>query len=217
MPTLTTTRHDTTTRRILDAAGPVFAERGFRQATVRDICRRAHVNVAAINYYFGDKQRLYAATLKYGAQTALEKFPPDAGLRAGAPAEEQLLVFVQSFLRRFLEMGAPDWHGKLCARELMDPTSALDDLVHDVIVPLSRRLQDIVRALVGPAVPEERVRLAQLSIVGQCLLYHHHRPVVDRLFGPQAMTGRDVDRLARHITEFSLGALRSIHSTKESR
>ena len=211
------THHDAVTRRILDAAGPVFAERGFRDATVRDICRRAHVNIAAVNYYFGGKQRLYAATLKHGAQVALAKFPPDAGLRAGASPKEALYVFVWSFLWRFLEMGAPEWHGKLCAREMVEPTAALDDLVREVIVPLSRRLHGIVRALLGPRASEDRVQRAQLSIVGQCLLYHHQRPVLERLFGPQQPSARNIERLARHITEFSLGALRHLRTTKETR
>ncbi|MGI9178337.1 MAG: TetR/AcrR family transcriptional regulator [Pirellulales bacterium] len=44
--------------RILSAAGQEFAEHGYEAATVRDICTAAGVNVAAVNYYFGDKRRL---------------------------------------------------------------------------------------------------------------------------------------------------------------
>jgi AcrR family transcriptional regulator len=204
---------ETTQERLLEAAGRVFAERGFRQATVREICRRAGANVAAVNYHFGDKARLYAETLTYGARTALAKFPPDAGLRPRAAPEEALHAFVRSFLRRFLDVGTADWHGKLCAREMVEPTAALDGLVREVIAPLSARLNGIMRALLGPTVPAERVRLAQLSVVGQCLFYHHSRPVLERLFGPRRMSGRDIERLARHITDFSLGAIRHLRST----
>ena len=147
------TRHhpsDPTRERLLEAAGEVFAEYGFRQATVREMCRRAGANVAAVNYHFGGKERLYAETLKYGAHVALEKFPPDGGLRRGASPEEALYVFVLSFLKRFLAMGARDWSGKLCAREMVEPTAALDDLVQEVVQPLSQRLHRIVRALLGP-------------------------------------------------------------------
>ena len=49
-----------TRRQLLEAAGAVFAEAGYRDATVREICRRAHANIAAINYHFGDKEKLYA-------------------------------------------------------------------------------------------------------------------------------------------------------------
>ncbi len=51
----TDTTHETR-QRLIEAVGEVFAERGFRAATVRDICQRAQANVAAVNYYFGDKE-----------------------------------------------------------------------------------------------------------------------------------------------------------------
>ena len=44
--------------KILDAAGRVFAERGYKSATIRQICQAAEVNVAAVNYYFGDNKSL---------------------------------------------------------------------------------------------------------------------------------------------------------------
>jgi TetR/AcrR family transcriptional regulator, regulator of cefoperazone and chloramphenicol sensitivity len=49
---------DETRLQLLEAAGEVFAEVGFRDATVREICRRADANIAAINYHFGDKENL---------------------------------------------------------------------------------------------------------------------------------------------------------------
>ena len=49
--------------RILSAAGQEFAEKGFEAATIRDICTLATVNVAAVNYYFGDKHRLYLSLI----------------------------------------------------------------------------------------------------------------------------------------------------------
>ena len=62
-----------TRQRVLEAAVEVFAEQGFRKTTVRDICKRAHANVAAINYHFRDKEGLYTAVLQYAHQCACEK------------------------------------------------------------------------------------------------------------------------------------------------
>ncbi len=71
---------DRTKARLIEAAGEVFARRGFRSATVREICSRAGVHVGAVNYHFRDKEGLYTAVLDHLHQTAVKKYPPDLGL-----------------------------------------------------------------------------------------------------------------------------------------
>ena len=69
-------RYDSRTDR--DAAGEIFAERGFDGTTVRDICQRAGANIAAVNYYFGDKQRLYVEAVVQAHRWRMEQAPlPD--------------------------------------------------------------------------------------------------------------------------------------------
>ena len=52
-----------TKARILEACGPVFAERGFAGATTRVLADAAGVNVATLAWHFGDKQGLYDAVI----------------------------------------------------------------------------------------------------------------------------------------------------------
>src|SRR5688572_16531565 len=194
-----------TRQRLLEAAGQEFAERGFRQATVRDICKRADANVAAINYHFGDKERLYAAAVHYahlcatrhdvvGAVAADEKLP----------AEQRLHAFVRTFLTGILEIGRPAWHAKLMAREIAEPSDVLNEIAQQTVRPRLAALAGIVRDVVGPNVPQQVVVHCARSVVGQILFYHFARPMLVRVFPQEAFDATRLDELATHITTFSL-------------
>jgi TetR/AcrR family transcriptional regulator, regulator of cefoperazone and chloramphenicol sensitivity len=201
-----------TRRRLLEAAGEVFAERGFRAATIRDICKRADANIAAVNYHFGDKDGLYAAVLTFAHRSAVEEFPIDAA--PGSSAEQRLFHFVHAMLRRMLNTGRPAWHGKLMAREMVEPTAALDLLVKDSIRPQSLLLEGIVRELLGPDVDADRVHKASFSVVGQCVFYRHCKEMLHRL-SPQfdAAGSAHIEALARHIAEFSIAGIAAIRNS----
>ncbi len=198
-----------TRQQLLEAASAVFAERGFRAATVRQICQRANANVAAVNYHFGGKAGLYAEVLRHAHRCAEERHPNvSVSPKRLTPARE-LEIFVHAFLQRLFDEGRTAWLGKLMSREMVEPTAALDAVVEEQIQPNSRRLQDLLRRLLGPRSSAEQVRLCEMSVVSQCLFYHHCRPVISRLFpgfdfGPKALR-----RLAAHITRFSMGGLQS--------
>lgn len=206
-----------TKQRLLEAAGAVFARHGYTHATVREICRRAKANVAAVNYHFRGKAGLYAEVLTYGAHQAVQTYPPDLGLGPQPSAEEQLHAFIYSFLCRFLDQDQRTaWYSTLCAREMVEPTAALDRVVQQVIRPLAERLEAIVRLLLGPRAPADAIRRCARSIVGQCLFYHHSRPVLERLYGVQRYRPADIRRLAEHITQFSLAALNARPRSEET-
>jgi AcrR family transcriptional regulator len=202
--------HAETRRQLLEAAGGVFAEVGFRNATVREICRRAGANVAAVNYHFGDKETLYAEVLRYAHGKALEKYPPLLDVAADAPPEKKLRAFVHSLLLRIFDKGPTAWHGKLMSREMIEPTAALDSLVEERMRPMSNQLWQIVAEILDRPPNDERVRLCGMSVVSQCVFYHHCRPVVSRLF-PEHLPhdAANIERLADHITKFSLAAMKS--------
>jgi AcrR family transcriptional regulator len=199
---------------LIEAAGEVFAEVGYRAATVREICHRAGANIAAVNYHFGDKQQLYIEVLRYAQSRAMARYPTDLGLKSDAPPDLRLKAFIRAFLLRIFDEGPIAWHGKLMSREMIDPTSALDALVEEKIRPQARQLTGIVRQLLGRKASEKQVRWCALSIVSQCLFYHHCRPVLVRLYADQEFAA-DIEPLAEHIAAFSLGALRQFSKGKK--
>ena len=197
-----------TEQRLLAAAGEVFAARGFRAATVREICQRAGANVAAVNYHFGDKEGLYFAVLKSCSEAALQKYPPTLGLGPGATPTDRLHAFVRSLLFRIADKGQPSWHGKLIAHEMAEPTKALTALIDKVYGPALKQLEAIVRELLGQRPAASVVRQCLLSILGQCLYFHYARAAIQHIHPEQGFEPADIERLAKHITQFSLAGIR---------
>jgi AcrR family transcriptional regulator len=208
-------RHAETRRQLLEAAGEVFAEFGFRNATVREICRRAGANVAAVNYHFRDKETLYTEVLRYAHGKALAKYPPLLDVASDAPPEARLRAFVKSFLLRIFDKGPNSWHGKLMSREMIEPTAALNALVEERMRPMANLLWEIVAGVLKCPLEDERVRLYAFSVVSQCVFYHHCGPVVSRLFPKHPpLDQAGIERLADHITRFSLAAMKHLPKTK---
>lgn len=195
--------------RLIEAAGVVFGELGYHGATVREITRQAGVNLAAINYYFRDKEELYWSVLQHAVQCALKN---DEDLSEDALPEDRLEGFISCLLRNMLDPKRPDWHGKLIAREMGAPTRMLDILVESNIRPRNEKLRQILRELAGIPMSPDQESLICASIMAQCLYYRQNRPVVERLY-PDIVKGRDViPHLTRHITEFSLAAIKGLTS-----
>ena len=65
-------KQEPTRQRVLEAALEVFAERGYDGASVRDVCARAGVNGAAVNYHWGAKDKLWLAVCEETGRRFLE-------------------------------------------------------------------------------------------------------------------------------------------------
>lgn len=201
--------HPEVCRRIIEAAGGVFAEHGYEGATVRMITERAGVNVAAINYYFGDKASLYeqvVSACRCSSQEAAEACP----WPREAPAEERLKFFIERMVRRALNSERPLWHRLVMAREMMAPTAALDRMVREQIGPERDQLLEALNELTGRRFSERALHLLGFSIVGQCLFYLQNGPLIDRLCPPLRRDPPSVPELVTHIQHFSLAAVRSL-------
>ena len=86
--------------RILTVACEVFAEIGYHDATVEEICRRAETTIAAVNYHFGSKDQLYDQVWRQAFDLAHEAYPPEGGLGPDAPPDERLRGTIHSLVVR---------------------------------------------------------------------------------------------------------------------
>ena len=200
-----------TRERLLRAAERLFADRGFKDVTVRDICRAARANVAAVNYHFGDKFGLYREVL----QSAIDRMQAtnDAARQAGSgqSAEEQLRRYITIFLSRFLASGN-DTVYRLVTRELNDPTPALDDLIEQGLKPRIDYLSALVADIMGCESTDRRVLRSVASIQTQSIAYLPN-PLGERLGLTNRTTPAHVHEIARHIADFSIAGIRALART----
>jgi len=203
-----------TRQRLIEASGELFAELGFRDVTVRQICLRAGANIAAVNYHFRDKESLYREVVLSAYRTARERFPVTQGVSESDPPETRLRAFAKGLLQRIFDDASPPW-GRLLAREMVEPTPALDGVIEEGVRPQYALLTQIVREVLGPAASDEAIRRHAASVVGQVLVYQSCRSVMQRLLGGESDGKSQIDALADHITRFSIDAMRSARRTLE--
>lgn len=194
---------------LLEAAMKVFAEKGYRNTTVADICREADSNTAAVNYYYGSKEELYADVWRCAFQRALRKYPPDGGVEADASAAEQLEAFIRSLVSKVLGRGELGYAGQILIMEMTNPTDVLDMVKRDALEPMRQRTRAVLQKLLGPAATEQQIAFCVMSIVHQCFGFGFKK---DKL--PPPLRKLDWDelrqRLIEHITVFSLAGIAAV-------
>jgi AcrR family transcriptional regulator len=209
--------HETRTR-VLTAAARLFAANGFEKVTVREICRAARANVAAVNYHFGDKVGLYREVLAQAIETMRATTDAVRQAGGGGSSEYKLRAYVRVFLHRVIGTGHDTWIHQLMAHEIADPTPALDLVIEQVIRPRMAYLSELVADILQLPVDDEHVVRCVVSIQSQCHAvltggWIRRSHDVSRRFMPEL--GGDaaaIDRLATHIADFSLGGIRSLRS-----
>jgi AcrR family transcriptional regulator len=198
---------NSTRQRLLDAAGECFAEKGFHGATVREISQRAEANVAAVNYHFGDKYKLYEAVLLEAINYAEDRFGALREQTATTRAAQRLHDFVGALLMGGLDPQRPEWHCKLLCMEMADPGPALETLFAKSLSGRFGMLRQIVSELLSPPGEEREVTLLACSVLGQGLFYLRSREMLPKMH-PELTLDRDgLEMLTTHITEFSLSAI----------
>jgi AcrR family transcriptional regulator len=199
--------NDKARTRILEAAALVFAERGYEEATVREICERADVNLAAVNYYFGGKERLYIEILervhsRQGQQPTMPEWPP------GTPAPAKLRHFIGSFLTHLLRQKEEPWEMRLMMREILGPTPAGKKFLTAQFRKGFDQLQGILDEMLAAEVPAYKRHQIAFSIFGQCIYYHAAGRIIPLVIEESEWQAHySVEQLAEHITQMCLAAL----------
>ncbi len=192
----------------MEEACAVFSAKGFRDATIAEICERAEANIAAVNYHFGDKESLYNACWRHAFAVTLAAWPLDQGVDASTAPADRLRVFVRAFVRRVLSDDVIGQFPHMLVKEMAEPTAALAAIMDEVVEPQRRLLHAIIAGLLGSTPDDPRVMACGCSVISQCVIFAFNRAMRDRLL--QAAGDREAlaERVAEHIWRFSMAGIR---------
>ena len=211
---LTSDAPQNTRDRIMHAAGPIFADKGFEGATVREICLAANVNVASINYHFGDKQKLYHETVLYAHSCCHDSVQkPD---QPSSDSSIQLQNLIEQILFSMVVNENGPWQVRLLTNEIQHPTDTCRQLVRDHFRPFLVELSEAITNVAQKAIPSDVLSTLAMSIIGQCMIYRF-APETHAMtfcsdsemdFG-QKQEPINLTKLAEIITRFSIAGIRA--------
>jgi AcrR family transcriptional regulator len=206
-----------TPKSLLAAASEVFAEKGYRDATIAEICERAGANVAAVNYHFGDKGTLYTEAWRHSFSESVKAHPLDGGVSDDAPPQERLRGSVAALLHRIADEVNREF--LIVQKELANPTGLLNEVMREELRPLQERMESLVRELLGPRTSDIKVWFCMISIISQCI-----NPMVAIKGRKEKREGKDgppgvddIEAYSNHVVKFSLAGIRAIHEEAEKK
>src|SRR5579863_3119425 len=197
---------DDTRTKLLDAAGQVFAESGFQAATVREICARAGVNIALVNYHFGDKLELYTEVLRQSIGASGNGIIKKA-IGSTASPEEAFRELIHAMLQRVCRGDRPGWQFQLMMHEFAHPTPAMASVIDETMRPIYDRFRELIGVMIALPPDHERVRLSTHSVIAQVVHYAHARHVISRVWPELELNPDRIAQIAAHIADFSLAGL----------
>lgn len=200
-----------TREKIFEVAGPVFAEKGFQGTTVRELCDKAGVNVASINYYFGDKQNLYSELVRHAQRRCEAQHPLPQWDNETAP-ERRLYDMVLTLLEQLSVAETAPWEVQLLMREVLNPSRGGVEVAEEYFTPFFKILLDVIESMTPTSLSLNHLAKIGLSVLSQCLIYRYGSETIAKI-APSVLgvEGKpDVETLAQQITNFSIAGIKNI-------
>ncbi|AIT78929.1 TetR/AcrR family transcriptional regulator [Novosphingobium pentaromativorans] len=195
-----------TRARIIESAGRLIGASGLAETTSKAIAAAAGVDLASINYHFGNRDGLYKAVL-VEAHRRLITLDELQGIANGdRPPQDKLRQFLDRLVTRALT--PRNWNGNVLARELLSPGSHIEVLLEQEIGPKFRVMSKVLSEISGIPVGDPALIRCAVSIGAPCaMIFVAHRN--DNPLSRQ-IDAMDKDELVDHLLNFALGGLQAI-------
>jgi TetR/AcrR family transcriptional regulator, regulator of cefoperazone and chloramphenicol sensitivity len=197
-----------TRQQLLEAAGRVFAEKGFERSTAKEISERARTNTAAVNYYFGGIDALYAAVLEEARNRIFSERAIDTAIAGKTDPKAKLEAALGVVMQTLLGPVSSSWVLQVLGRDMVSPSQTTDRAKEKLILPRARILRRFVGELMG--LPEDHAAVARgcISIMAPiCMLIVADRRRMRRELPGLGLGAEDAPAWARHLVQYALAGL----------
>jgi AcrR family transcriptional regulator len=197
---------DATRLHLIETAGQVFAERGYAEATSKEICERAGVPLASVNYHFGSRDGLYESVL-IAAHRQLIGLEELMALVEGIDDPKTQLRTVLKHLAQLTTRADTPWGLRVLLRELIAPSAAVPALIEKAVRPKAQFMHGLVGAVMGLPPEHPSVQRGAFFAIMPCLtltLLAKEAPVK---MGPVI---DDTDTFTREFMRYAMAGLRAM-------
>ena len=198
--------------KLLDAAEALFAENGFERTSVRDITTGAECNVAAVNYYFGNKENLYIEVFRRVMRmlrdirvNGINQLMSERG--SEVTLDELLTVFAELFIKPLVDQSRGGNLMKLWMREIVDHRLGHRMLIEELVQPVTKAILGALLT-VCPNLDKGHAAMSVQSMIAQL----SHVSCAHEIFvgaGPDELPLLDINRAVEHIVKFSAAGIRA--------
>ena len=192
-----------TKKKVLYAASESFAKGGYHQTTIREICRKASVNIASVNYHFNGKAELYRKVYEYLFNETEEHLLEE---RTNFASFEEWKFYLNELVSGlFLNISSSKpiyrWKIILFAREMMEPTENFPLLYDSFFKPRLNALKACFKYVLPKEVADKTVYLEVFSIISQILFYAQNRELVTSVLGKNFYSEDNLQKVALGIVD----------------
>ena len=196
---------------LLQAAGEVFAEKGYDRTTSKEICERAGMNSAAVNYHFGGIDALYVAALTRAHQRLMTIEVLREIAASNASAQDKLRAYLAPVVGWLASPSSSTWEMRVLGREMVSPSPVRDTFVETEILPKIRLVRDIIGELIGAPPDDAIVGRALLTVVAPCILMAvANRKMLETILPSLANPQTEIPQLVEHYERFIQAGLDAV-------
>lgn len=151
--------------KIIEAAGRLFSQKGFKGVTVREIAKNAETHLGALNYHFRSKEALYREVLLEACRKSAFSEEDQNNLLGLAP-REALRMIIQESLKKYRKKGASNWQSAIMTRECWEPSNMFSEIAKTFFSPQADFITKIIGKIVEQPPESHTVRFGVVVLIG---------------------------------------------------